>query len=68
MRALYGWAGEALAPAVEQRMTEWLADNPQHKHGVASYSLAEYGLTTEELEPVFDEYLSAFAIELDATP
>jgi len=68
MRALYDWAGDALAPDVEQRMTDWLAENPQHKHGVASYSLAEYGLTTEELEPVFDEYLSAFAIELDATP
>lgn len=65
MRVLYDRTGGALAPDVEQRMTSWLVDNPQHKHGVSSYSLDEYGLTVEELEPVFDEYLSAFEIELE---
>lgn len=66
MRAIYDWAGETLAPDVQQRMVSWLMHNPQHKHGVSHYSLAEYGLGVEALEPVFDEYLSAFPIELDA--
>lgn len=67
MHALYDWAGDTLTPEVEAGMTRWLAENPQHKHGVTSYSLDEYGLTVEELEPVFDEYLSAFDIELEGT-
>jgi len=65
MRALYDWAGDTLASGVEARMTQWLVDNPQHKHGVSSYSLAEYGLTEEELAPVFAEYLAAFDVELE---
>ncbi len=65
MRALYAWTGDELTPEVEAGMQAWLDENPQHKHGVPSYTLEEYGLTRDELEPVFDEYLSAFDVELD---
>ena len=64
MKSLYEWIGEPLAPDVQLRMETWLADNPQHKHGVSAYTLSEYGLSVAELEPMFDEYLSAFDIEL----
>ena len=33
--------------------------------GVATYTLDEYGLTKTELEPVFEEYLDAFDIEME---
>jgi Sulfotransferase family len=65
MRAMYGWAGDSLTPEVEGRMRRWLDENPQHKHGVSSYSLDQYGLTLDELEPVFEDYLTAFDIELE---
>lgn len=65
MHALYAWAGDTLTPEVEARMRTWLVENPQHKHGVSSYSLDEYGLTVADLEPVFAEYLAAFDIVLD---
>lgn len=65
MRALYDWTGDAFTPDVEDRMTAWLADNPQGKHGVSSYSLEEYGLTRAELEPVFERYLAAYDVALD---
>lgn len=65
MRALYAWAGRPLGVDVENRMRSWLDENPQHKLGATKYTLDEYGLSTEELEPVFAEYLSAFDIELE---
>ena len=65
MKELYSWAGEELTPDVDRRMRGWLADHPQHRFGPRPYSLSEYGLTQEELVPVFAEYLEAFQIELE---
>ncbi len=64
IRALYHFAGIALTTDAETRMLAWLNENPQHKLGVTRYTLAEYGLSRAELEPVFEEYLAAFDIEL----
>jgi hypothetical protein len=68
MHALYDWAGDTLTSEVEDAMRSWLTDNPQHKFGVATYSLDEYDLSVAELEPVFEEYLRTFDIELEGTP
>lgn len=65
MRALYEWAGDPLTPAVESRMHDWLKRNPQHKFGRPSYELARFGINKADLEPVFDNYISAFDIELE---
>jgi Sulfotransferase family len=69
MRSLYDWAGDDLTPSTEQAMRDWLDVHPQDRHGVAPYSLDGSGVTRADLEPVFDEYLSVFDIELeDDTP
>ena len=65
MRALYEWAGDELTPTVEQAMRGWLEQNPQDRFGVRQYSLDAYGVTKADLEPIYDEYLSAFDIELE---
>jgi hypothetical protein len=65
MRRMYDWAGDELTPDVEARMQQWLAEHPQDKLGVNTYSLAQYGLSVEQLEPVFAEYLDTFDIELE---
>jgi hypothetical protein len=65
MRALYAWAGDELTPSVERAMLDWLDRNPQDRFGVQPYSLDAYGVTKADLEPVFDEYLSVFDIELE---
>jgi hypothetical protein len=67
MRALYDWSGDDLSPETEAAMQAWLADNPQHKLGKAQYTLDEYGLSVDELEPVFAEYLAAIPVELDGS-
>ena len=65
MRSLYDWARDDLSPEVEKAMLGWLDRNPQHRFGVRPYSLDAYGLTIADLEPIFDDYLSTFDIELE---
>lgn len=67
MRKIYDWAGDDLTPDVEGRMQGWLADHPQNRFALNSYSLDQYGLTVDMLEPIFAEYLSTFDIELEST-
>jgi hypothetical protein len=68
MRRIYDWAGDELTPETEGRMRKWLADHPQDHYGVNTYRLDEYGLTVEQLTPIFTEYLDTFDIELETAP
>jgi Sulfotransferase family len=65
MRSLYDWAGDDLTASTEQAMRDWLKAHPQDRHGVAPYSLDGSGATRSDLEPIFNEYLSVFSIELE---
>jgi hypothetical protein len=67
MRNLYAWAGDVLTPEVERAMRTWLERNPQNRFGRRPYSLDAYGLTTRDLEPVFEEYQATVDIELETT-
>jgi hypothetical protein len=67
MRNLYAWAGDPLTADAETRMKTWLADHPQDRFALNAYTLDQYGLSVEMLEPVFGEYLSTFDIELEST-
>jgi hypothetical protein len=66
MRRIYEWADEPLTPETEARMRNWLAEHPQDLFALNTYSLDQYGLTVEQLKPVFAEYLDTFDIELEA--
>ena len=68
MRRLYEWAGDPLTSETEARMRDWLTGHPQDRFALNSYSLDEYGLTVQQLEPVFAEYLETFDVELEGTP
>ena len=65
MRNLYAWAGDPLTADVEAAMQSWLDAHPQDRFALNSYTLDQYGLTLDMLEPVFAEYLSTFDIELE---
>jgi Sulfotransferase family len=66
MQSLYEWAGDPLTNATEHAMLDWLDAHPQDRFGVAHYSLGGSGVTRDDLEPLFDEYLSLFDIELES--
>lgn len=65
MRRLYEWDGLPFTAEVEQRMRDWLDNTPPMKLGKTSYTLEEYGLSVDELEPVFAEYLERFDIAIE---
>jgi len=65
IQKLYQWDGLPFTSEVEGRMLAWLEMNPQHKLGKAQYTLDEYGLSMDELKPVFAEYMAAFNVELE---
>ena len=68
MRSVYDWAGDDLTASTEHAMLAWLDDHPQDRFGVAPYSLDGSGVTRTDLEPIFDEYLSVFDVELEGDP
>ena len=39
----------------------WLAENPQHKHGVHRYDLAQFGLDPAEVDRQFAGYRDRIA-------
>ena len=65
MRSLYEWAGDDLTDATERAMLAWLAAHPQDRFGAAPYSLDGSGVARADLEPIFEEYVSVFGIELE---
>jgi hypothetical protein len=67
MRSLYDWAGDELTASTERSMLDWLDAHPPDRHGLAPYSLEGSGVSRSDLEPIFDEYLSVFDVELEGT-
>lgn len=67
MRRIYEWADEPLTAETEARMRNWLAEHPRDRFALNAYTLDQYGLTVEALEPIFAEYLGTFDIELEGT-
>lgn len=63
MQRVYSWLGDDWTDAAQHAMRGWLADNPQNKHGKHVYSFEEWGLTKQDMEPYFSDYLRAHPVE-----
>lgn len=59
VRRVYELAKEPLTTASLDRMMNWDATNPMHKHGVHKYTLDDFGLTKSQIEESCPNY-SAF--------
>lgn len=62
MRSLYKALGDEFTPEAEAAMRAWLADNPQNKFGKHEYKLAQYGLSVDKLQPIFERYLDRYDV------
>ncbi len=62
MRKLYKQLGDEFTPEAESGIQAWVDDNPQDKFGRHEYKLAQYGLSKEQLEPMFERYLSRYDV------
>jgi Sulfotransferase family len=60
VRGIYAHADMAFTFETEQAVTGWWAANPADKHGQHKYELADYGLTREQVESVYADYISAY--------
>lgn len=63
MRKVYARLGDNFTEGAEAGMQAWLDDNPQDKFGVHEYKLAQYGLSKDKLEPLFERYLARYEVE-----
>jgi hypothetical protein len=62
MKQVYSWLGDAWTDAAEAGMRNWIASNPQNRHGKHSYTLEEWGFEKKDLEPYFSDYLRAHPV------
>lgn len=63
MKKLYAQLGDEWTPEAEAGIQGWLDVNPQNKFGRHEYKLAQYGLSKEQLEPLFERYLARYDVE-----
>jgi hypothetical protein len=62
MKTLYAALGDEWTAGAEAGIQAWLDDNPQDKFGKHEYRLAQYGLTMDQLEPMFERYLLRYDV------
>lgn len=62
MRRIYESLGRPLTGLAKSRMSRWLEQNPQHKHGVHRYRLESFGLDEAEIDEAFAAYRKRFDI------
>lgn len=60
IRAAYDHFGWDFTPESQAGILGWLHDNPAGKHGARSYTLADYGLTTDQVSERFAEYIETY--------
>lgn len=53
---IYEYFGYDFSPELAARLHQWLAVNPQHKHGVHRYSLEQFHLSAEQVNSAFADY------------
>jgi hypothetical protein len=64
LRSIYEHFGYTYSDAMAGRVADYLAANPQHKHGSHQYQLSDFGLSAEDLDRSFGDYCERFQIPL----
>tara|TARA_R110000850_G_scaffold37614_3_gene99069 strand:+ start:2371 stop:3516 length:1146 start_codon:yes stop_codon:yes gene_type:complete len=60
VRGIYAHADMDFTPETERSVQGWWDANPADKHGQHKYELADYGLTREQVESVYADYIHAY--------
>ena len=63
VRKIYNYFGYPINEKMEAGMENWLTNNRQHKHGKHTYTLEQFGLSSNAIERRFSRYMDAFGIE-----
>ena len=60
VRAVYAHFGLTVSAEHEQRMRQYMLDNPQGKHGRAAYEASDYGLDKATLTKRYSRYVQTY--------
>jgi hypothetical protein len=61
-KKLYAKLGDEWTAEAQAGVQKWVSENPQNKFGKHEYKLAQYGLSKQQLEPLFERYLSRYDV------
>jgi hypothetical protein len=64
VRNIYAHFGYGYSDVMAGKISDYLAANPQHKHGSHKYQLSDFGLTGEGVDRSFVDYCERFQIPL----
>lgn len=62
---VYQAAGARLSGQGRAAMQSWLDEHPQGKHGRHEYKLQDYGITRDEVEALFGDYVERYALAME---
>ena len=62
VRRIYAHFGLSLTPEFELRMRDYVAAHPREEHGAHRYTLAGFGLSTQEVDDAFADYVARFGV------
>lgn len=65
VQRVYAAAGKTLLAADEQRMRDWLAANPRHKHGGHTYAAEDFGIDLAERYQALSFYTERYNVPKD---
>ena len=57
---IYQHAGAEVSQETIDAVQRWESENPQHKKGAHNYALQDYGLTADDVDREFAEYITRF--------
>jgi Sulfotransferase family len=60
VRGIYVHADMDFTAETETAVSDWWAANPADKHGQHKYELGDYGLTREQVESVYADYIATY--------
>lgn len=60
VRGVYAHAEMEFSAKTERAVRRWWADNPADKHGQHKYELSDYGLTSEQVESIYADYIATY--------
>jgi hypothetical protein len=60
LERIYAFIGMEMPDATRMAMAQRIADKPEMQHGVHRYSIADYGMSAQEVRSAFGDYVARF--------
>lgn len=65
IKRVYKFIGASLTKNAEKNMHEWMNINPQNKFGKHNYRIDSFGMTEDDIDSMFGDYIKKFNIPLE---